>query len=839
MLNYLKIGETLKLKRTIALFQLVLLMLVLSCGRTDDAKLKDTDKYDIGEKTSCELKPEVLSKIFEEDITVQLDCLEKSLNLFLSFVDLPDENKIGKEDLIKFIDRFFPKHKKETARLLEVVLDLNEVFFREISDGFAVYQINGQRKLRPEILQIAKIINFHGRKIRTLYNEFEKDNQTYWVKRREFMTHVKLLSNKLLVYINQKQNNYAFLRTLDFIKKQDLTDDELDLNYELIEAGLFLKKLIIGGEPELLTASDAKSLVEKASNIVPIVFDLNYLDSIDLKSETLKSKFYLQLLNRLEKDILEFKPDEYFLTHEDMLILMKEVFQSDIDLTKLEGNIIIVKQLLINDKSTYPVNYTYKNVIKIKELLKEYLETRFFNNITYESLHDQMTKPGRIGLLTRPEEISADNLNCRLNRGSECIRSQYDIYHPARIEELWKKFKYLAEQYRYYRDETGKQYYSDKFTRTVEGFSEVSTTRFIFSRLTWAYSCPINIKYNYFHQCSINKDQFSKFLDDFQPVLQELKVWPPNKLTFIQNTILLSDLFQFQANGDGKINTDEITEYGIMAFAAIDSGEELVKAFKGTCPVISEGLIGTDEDNSKFAVACYRKNFFKIFLEKLDYKKAMPKLHQYIAKLTQEEVIEFLKHVEEFARDFPSDSIPMGNRDFMLVVGALLNIEGTLVRYDVNNSNNIEYKELILAFEIYDDAIMAIAEIDDREFAKSAFFYMIKEKNLPDSWLDKVSLLMFHWFGDKEKIIAERVNIGALMNYIRTMSDIKNKTLRTPPENVENFDKIHAEAINDVKILKEICSSPNRKIIKECIDRNIKKMKPETTFSNDFFYLSP
>lgn len=625
----------------------------------------------------------------------------------------------------------------------------------------------------------------------------------------------------MLYFVNQKNDNHSYLNIIEFIKHQDKKLKLDNDDYKFIEAALFVKKLVIGGERLVLTSKNAKDLLVIAKDFVPFLFDMVHLGSIPYNSEKSRSKFYLKKLYEFKALNLEFRPDEFFLTHDEVLTLMKRVFDgSNIDLEKLESNIKLVKELLINNKSRYPTNYTYDNIQVILGKLKDYLESRYFNNIAYESIHQQMDSGSRINNLTRPTAISEDNLRCRQMRSQNCHISNFDVFSADEISSLWARFEYIAKNYRYYRNREGQQHYAQKYVRTIEGFSEIATTRYIMSQLIWAYACPDRMEYNYFHKCAIGKNQLKKFLDDFQPVMQQLNIWPPSPISFAQNTLLLSDLFQFQSNGDGKIDSDEITEYTTLAYTAIQSGDELESFFEKHCPIISK-----DNKGNKYPVNCYRKKFFDVLLDDMGYKESLPKLYQYVKGQPLSEKILFLEHIERFARDFPDITLPMGNRDFMLVVGALLNIEATLVRYDSNNSNGIDFQELNRAFKVYDDSIMAIADIDDRDFAESAFFYMVKEKNLPQSWLDKADLLRFHYFGSKKDVVAERINIGAIMNFLRTMSDIKNETLRTQPTEdktrnslSETYKKMQISCDHQIPQVKEECVLYNLDLIKKADD---------------------
>lgn len=130
------------------------------------------------------------------------------------------------------------------------------------------------------------------------------------------------------------------------------------------------------------------------------------------------------------------------------------------------------------------------------------------------------------------------------------------------------------------------------------------------------------------------------------------------------------------------------------------------------------------------------------------------------------EALEYLIKIEGFARDFPDETIPVGYRDIAKILGALLNVESTFRRFDVNNDNIVDRNELDEAFKIYEDAILAIAELEEgSRFSKSIFLYMVKYMEIPTRW----QLLRFHYnpLADRN-IEATRLNIGVLLYYLTT-----------------------------------------------------------------------
>src|SRR5690606_29637015 len=98
---------------------------------------------------------------------------------------------------------------------------------------------------------------------------------------------------------------------------------------------------------------------------------------------------------------------------------------------------------------------------------------------------------------------------------------------------------------------------------------------------------------------------------------------------------------------------------------------------------------------------CYRPVFFDVLFKDLKLGNKLPKLKAYVESVSKEESLKFLRGVEGFARDYDDESIPMAKRDLVLLIGAMLNIESTFVRFDQVDENNVlDQSELDQAYYV-------------------------------------------------------------------------------------------------------------------------------------------
>jgi hypothetical protein len=169
-------------------------------------------------------------------------------------------------------------------------------------------------------------------------------------------------------------------------------------------------------------------------------------------------------------------------------------------------------------------------------------------------------------------------------------------------------------------------------------------------------------------------------------------------------------------------------------------------------------------------------------MKTLNYSSNFPRLESYIFNNSKEELQNYLKGVEGFARENNDPKVPINKRDSTLILGALLNIESTFLRFDVNRDNTIDnfnvigregdtdITELDTAFKIYRSAIIKVAKLapEQEKYAQAIFLYMVKYMEIPPqgSWLDNAKFWYFYKWGSRKHIVAKRLNIGVLLYYL-------------------------------------------------------------------------
>jgi hypothetical protein len=213
-----------------------------------------------------------------------------------------------------------------------------------------------------------------------------------------------------------------------------------------------------------------------------------------------------------------------------------------------------------------------------------------------------------------------------------------------------------------------------------------------------------------------------------------------------------------------------------MVLSAVEVNSKLQTQMPSHCET------GINKEDPVFDVGCYNEHFFDVLLNDLNLKGSFPRLVSYINTSTPEEILGYLKGVEGFARENNDPKIPLSKRETILILGALLNIESTYIRFDVNKDNIIDNQtvvayngkqpvtELDAAFDIYRTAIIKVAKLkpEQEKYAKAIFLYMIKYMEIPPqgSWIDSGKFWYFYKWGSNKPIYAKRLNIGTLLYYL-------------------------------------------------------------------------
>ena len=544
-----------------------------------------------------------------------------------------------------------------------------------------------------------------------------------------FLTAVSVFKDDMIK--NWANNEFFpnYIKPIPFIRDVvDLIVEDFSYKSILPEVIGIGKVSLLGGDREQLTKDQLIELLLKLNGFFNVLFDfLNTNSENHTDQEVIKLRFEeIKIL----RELLDGDLYLHVATVDELLMIGKEILDDEVILT-YEPTIIELKKKLLGG---YGSTLTLRDIKTVVDYVIEFYGQRYFASISYDLYAKELSSKKAVKAFRFDRE-----------------HDDFILYTPTQLQNYKEKFVEMVSKIRLYRDENGYQFYGDTFSRTKVGLLEHYMIDFAFQLLGKALGHE-----NEDGEYEFNLTEVNNLLFAFKPVLIDFGLWSAKPETFGRNTLLLADLFQANSNGSVTVDAMEISEYATLALFAIKAGDEVIEKTNQYCEQY------TLNGSTGFQSECYRKHFFDILLNQLDLKKYLPKLTKYLNESSDEEVMEFLVKIEGFAKDYPEPDMPQARRDMVLLVGAMLNIESTFLRYDSDASNVLEVSELEAGFPVYEEAIIGLAKLEGgkRKYAKTIFLYMIKEMKTPTT----TDLLFYHYnpFSDKE-ISSKRINIGALL----------------------------------------------------------------------------
>lgn len=738
--------KMINLKRIVNHIVIVPALLLASCGYVSDKPVQNIDVYKTDQLQTCKIDVSKLGEIFTADQKEQIKCLQENFIQFTKYVRAKHPGSITEAELGIFVKKFFTDQSDSIVKGLSLIFQLNMILLKDEADRISHSKISPLFELLVQVNQEAVILT---NIIKMMDDEIHQKD--FWHLRTKFNESTARFAKSAVGVIQnapgleQKLNMRTFIREMS----KKIGDHEIDNN--TIDSFIYLKKVLVGGDEEILTTNELKEIITKLPRIMGLVFDVYYCKAENFKSKAEEIKFYLQATRNIYHSI-KFEQTDFELMNSKQLVSLAEKILKNYDVESFKPSIEALKKRFIGGKKD---SVTLKDLQTVLEMAHDFLEKLFFNHITYDDRSNKIT-------LGRDVPLFEKDIPYKVLEG-------YDMFpNKVRLAQLFSSFTDTAINFRYFRDYTsGSAIYDTKILRNKDGFIEVNLAKWVSWKLLKAYG----------HQDTkgeqqLSTNEFSKFLLDAKPLLEEFKLWSPNFTTFSRNAVLLADLFQQNSNGDQLININEATEYIGMLLTAVEVSGKFNQTLSAVCdPGINTGDPIFDAD-------CFNNNFYEVILSKLGYEKSFPRLDTYFKTAPTEESLDYLKGVEGFARDSNAPGVPIGRRDATLILGAMINIESTFIRFDTNSDNIIDYDELSIAFLTYKSSIITLAGLkpDQEKYAKGIFLYMTSKMEIPKTgtWMSDAKFGTFNTCVQSsacrnifmDAIQAKRLNIGKLLYYM-------------------------------------------------------------------------
>lgn len=741
------------------------MLLSASCGYVSDKPVQ-SDVYVTDELQTCKIDVNKLSEIFKSDQKQQIQCLQDNFVQFTKYVRSKNKGSVNENELGTFVKKFFEGQSDSIIKGLSIIFQLNMILLKDEADRISNSNISPLFELLIKINQEAVIITDILKQM-----DDAKNQSRFWELKEKFHESIERFSITAIKLIDKSPGISKKLNIRNFIIDAGKKLDIKTIDADTVDGLIFIKQLLVAGdEEEVISTDDLKSFINKLPDLLSMVFDLYYATNANFESDAHQLKFYVDKVNELEK-MIYFNQDDFVLITSEQLAKLAEIVFPDRGFSKFKPTIEIYKQKLLGGSLEEITLSDLKVAFGIAHDLAERL---YFNEVTYQSAKEKLE--------SIDPKVDVKKLDFRM-------LTEYKYFGEDKAREIFNSFYDIATNFRYFRNkETGASYYKKEIVRNQYGFHEVALSKWLAIKLVNAYGAKDD---NGIGQVSV--EQFTQFLNDSKPLLVEFKLWSDNMDSFADNSLLLADLFQQQSNGDLKIGVNEATEYISMILSAVNVSGKIDEKIIETNECFTPANEAEKKD-PKFEKGCYNKHFFNKLLLDLNYKEFMPNLNKYIfeSNTSNDEVQAFLTGVEGFARDDDTPGVKVTSRDSTLIYGALLNIESTFIRFDLNDDNIIDYHELVKAFDVYKSSVIKMAKLKKGQdgFARSAFIYMVTKMKMPPrgSLADDINFLKWHACinvsicRNDDELVAKRLNIGKLLHNLILMRD-QDKPAKVGGEN--------------------------------------------------------
>ncbi len=697
----------------------------------------------------CELKVDEFKSIFEKRIKPQIDCLEKNIDLFMRVVESPRPGFLSRVAFEQYIVRNVPDFPTENVQAIKSVFEISHLLFGEDKEFLSPSAVR----------KIFSILNLVNEEVPKIYPYFKSKETTPinlhdFNKVRVFQAADRISRAMLDIFKLDRGDQIHRLNIITLLESFSSTGTSELL--EQVKAVIFLKKVILGGNKEVITHLELQDLLFKIAPISSVAFDLARVSYLDLDQRTLMELLSadLDLVDRLLYYTVEsgerlFSIDDlikaipYFVSEETKLP----------DFTKYRPEVLQLKMLLMSEaKWVEGEDLSGKDWIipqDLKNLInhgKDLARRGSIYHRIYKFFETFLESPG-------PVNINYNN---------------YLLQFPTH-EKYVREFARIANTHRQFLGKFQMPFFSQSFRRNANGIVEVGILEYIFTILGRRYGSANNDVGGF----GMTTAQLLNLLNVFSPVLTgEGIILAGREEKTTENIALLSTLFQNMSNGNNVINVDEGAAFAVQVLSSMKHSDYFQSEMGKRC--------ATDDKGRTIDLECHRENLFEILCQK--FSSEFPLLLDSMGMKTcadrsrQALKRSYIMKIENVARtctkfDDGTD-VPVGSDDYMPMMVMFMTVESTVLRYDKNRNNRLDASEMKTAYEqTFNSAIESLVEEQAPIIAKLPFnlgsgvsrkiyYYLIKHRKIPSKFSEYLKLLTI---GPSS---ADRETLAAVLNII-------------------------------------------------------------------------
>jgi hypothetical protein len=695
---------------------LILLLILTSCGDLLEKDVKTPQLKPGRLGNECELNMDEIALILEKNVSTTINCLGTKLEAFMDYEELGQGNYLSRVSLINYLTATQTDLGPETHEIINSVFYLNHLITGEKKDFIT-------RDSVRKIVNLALVFNRQAALHfdRTFRSTTEVNLDVHQMHRKriaEAAGEIKKAIKEIFVPWRDGE-----IHSLDIVKLVDsFIKQENSHTVEKSRGILFVKRIILGGEKETLTHVELGRLFENLPKILSLV-----LDGVRFKYLTLDQQSMLRLVNddlKIVNDII-FDPSLGNRNKEEIFSLneaidgVQQFFNEKDSLTKFRA--LFHEGLRILTKKEPEVSFVSEVDTKITGADLE----RIFSHgqiLTAKGLafHRLYQSPKLSKLLASPTSL---NLNPK----------DFEEFFPNERKEL-ADFTRIANKFRFQRGTFDVAYYSLDYKRNASAFFEIT-----------AYEYLIKLVFRFYgSSLSMSVEQVKALLKKFENELIETGILMPRRYANTAETItLLGSLFQYQSDNNKVLDVNEAAEFAISLVTAMSAQKVLYSYLEKK---------GCEKDDfGRLDPMCFRRYFLNGICT--NYKQYFPRLFEYLGMKGSDceqnfqsagnrEYLDKSIRAARFCHIYDNgEEIYYSQGDIMSTLLAMMHIETTILRWDTNLNNTMDYNEVMKAYEIYEPAIQGmLPKLPDilnkpdivKALAKVVYKYLVKYETTPE-----------------------------------------------------------------------------------------------------------
>jgi hypothetical protein len=747
---------------------LLFLLMLLSFSGCGDLFKKDVVKKALESdrlRADCELDMDEFSLILEEEIPAAINCLEENLNIFINASELGRGGRLSRTSLINYLRRNQPELKPNAFAIIDAVFSLSNLITGESRDFIS-------KKNVKLMINLARTFNKYA--ALNYSNTFGSSSPATLQVHESHRRRVEDAANKIksaleAIYVPERNGEIHFLNIMEIARGFVIEEEEETL--EKIEGMLFVKKIIVGGDPQTINHKEMGFLFQHFPKILSLVLDIVRYKHLKLEQADVMRFVHDDVIDLANILFHPARGDRRFepMFHIDMALdgIDRFIENEDDKLSKFSKLVKEVKKILTKKRET--------PVLDEEEWVTGGDLEHIFNhafNITIKGMafHRFYNSPIFKPMLDAPQSVYLDP-------------RKYELDFPTEKAEL-NDFCRIINTYRYMRGKFDLPFYSQTYHRNANATAEIMTFEYVIKTAFGYYGSSL----------SMGDQQLREILKKFENELIELDIILPRRARNTAETIaLLGSLFQFQSDDNKVLDVDEATEFAVTLMAGMDAKKVFMDFYKVKAE--EDSTCKFDQFN-RIDPVCFNKYFYNGLCE--NYRQYFPRLFQYMgvsdsatckSNFNTEHNSNYLVATTKAARfchTYPDDNseIEYSEGDIMSILIAMMHIETTIARWDVKTVNNtMDPNEVLDAFAIYQPAIKgmlpdAVKKLTPKlqdYLAKVVYQYLVKFEDTPkfENGKDIIQLL-----GNLVKLIAKkapasRKTIASILRVVSEQSAIK------------------------------------------------------------------